>query len=1149
MANVAASAPVDPSSVDPNNVGAWEDAKQQAKDAGILWERPEGDTRSAKEIIDENPILKKLGNQAGVRESLEKRVGGDIETDADAAFRALQVLEHIERFDQKGDRLVGGDVDNGQINGFTKGGEAKNGTEAGRLQDFGKYGFANLNGELQHITTAAEDPKSREAAEALGIEWVRPEGDTRSAEEIIKDNPLLAKLGNQSHVKDMLKEQVGDFETDADAAHRAAQVLEHIETFDADGNRLAGNDIGNGEVNGFTKGGEAKHGTEAGRLQDFGKKGFESLKGKMRDSADAGGNEEAKKQAEALGIHWVRLEGDDRTAQEIIDKDPLLKNLGNQSDIRDMLKEQVGDFETDADAAFRASQVLEHIETLDGTGNSITGGDVDNGRIDGVTKSGEAKHGTEAGRLQDFGKTGFSALKGEMKDTVTAEVEAGNEKERADAVNAAREEAGLPPLSKLDIANLETSETGTDGKALTVTDLAWKNTMAEWKTGIENGTIKADDDRAKLYNALKAGAYLDQGAGVYGLDIGTGVAVKPAEGKDFEAIIDGGKVDEKIATLMESEAVSKDITKARTDALTKVEGGDKLVTELKDMASSTEYALYIQELSKDPNKKQLAEDDIAATYTSLLAVDPDAAASFAKNMQIDTLTMELDALMADPSKISDEDLALAGSDTGKMLLTLIKKGGLDLGRRAAEAQKFLEGMLGDKKTAKEFGQALQELGAKYAQTGEVTTKDVEKVLGKGQYPALETSSIRGMFEELTKSGIIGSLGGAVSLASAIYQLAGKGGTLADTPEERLSIAKDFVSFVGAGKHFGDLANHIIGEHNKNVQKYNEEIEAKYKDNTWDIDVDRLKKTPTESLLGLDKTLDDLLKPPSEVTTGPNKDVRKFEEAFETALNDSSKADTYKNSIIKDMTDEEYGKLIKGVEDGYQVRPEITAADGTPAKGWHKGASAALLVMSAGADTFAGAADIAIGALTIKKGLASGDDVTTSKGALQVAAGGFGLAGGFASSLGLVKGLSFIKAAAAPSFFVSAVLSLATLIPDIINDVKRTDQINTYRDDMRDFFKQLDQEGLLAEDGLDKFRFLEAYMTSYGQRDAPDGISIFDYRSDEVDHFLTELKENKEMYEKNSNGDFFTTDIFLDQDNHEDYDGDGSNLDTDLDRIG
>ncbi|MDH2326577.1 hypothetical protein QCN27_06825 [Cereibacter sp. SYSU M97828] len=1161
MSNVTPSSPVDPKSVELDNTAAWEQAKADAKEAGILWERPAGDTRDAKTILEESDLLKNLGNQSGVKESLEKRVGGKIGEDADATFRAVQVLEHIERFDGEGKHILNGDEGNGQVNGFTKGGDAKNGTEAGRLQDFGKYGFGHLNGELQHISTAAEDPEARKQAEALGIEWELPPGDESTAQEIIDKNPLLKNLGDQSDVKKMLKERVGDFETDADAAHRAVQVLEHIENYDSEGNRIGGNDVGNGEINGFRKSGEADNGTEAGRLQDFGKYGFEHLKGELRTSEGAGDDPDAKAKAEALGIHWVRPEGDTRSAEEIINSDPLLKNLGNQSDVKEMLKEQVGDFETDADAAFRASQVLKHIETYDATGNS-TGGTSD-GKINGFTKSGEAEHGTEAGRLQDFGKFGFEALKGELDDTITPEMDAKAEQARIDAVNAAREEAGLPPVDKLDITALVTTDKGTDGKNLTVTESAWQQVMTEWKTGIDNGSIKADDDRAKLYNAMKAGAFLDNGAQMYTLNISEGVTTRAVTGRDMEGVIDGAKVDEQITALMGSEAVGKDLAAARKTALGKVEGGDKIVQELKDMANSPEYAKYIQELSKNPDMKQVAEDDIASTYTSLLAADPEAAAKFAQNMQLDTMTMELNDLMADPGKISEENLTLAGSDAGKILLTLIKKGGLDLGRRAAEMQKVLEGILGDKKTSAEFSKALQEIGAKYSHSGTVSTADVEKIIGSGKYKGLESGTIRGFFEEMTKAGVVGSLGGVVSLASGIYQLAGKGGTLADTTEERLAIAKDFVSFIGAGKHFADLGNYIIGQNNADVKAHNEKIDKEYvadtapaselEDETRQVrtqaEIDAMKKQPSKSLLGLDKTLNDLLGSPKAPTpAGPNNSYEGFYNAFSEALEGSTNSDSYKEKLGEFKVEgKDADKLIKSVEEGYNTRPGVLDADGNQASKLHKGASAALLVMSAGADTFAGAADIAIGALTIKKGLAAGDDTTTAKGALQVAAGGFGVVGGAASGLGLLKGLQFVKAAAAPSFLVSAVLSIATLIPDIINDVKKTNQINTYRDDMQEFFKQLDTQGLLTENGLDNFRFLDAYMESYGQRDAPDGISVFDYRADEVDHFRQYW--NGEQGQKAEERGQFSSGLGLDEEGHEDYAGDGDNLSTDMEGQG
>lgn len=402
-----------------------DNTRKQAEALGIEWERPKGDNRSAKYIIENSPMLKDLidhkdggKGRPDVKDMKEglKELVGDYEKDSDAAFRADQVLEHIEKFNGDGKLVSGNDVGNGKIDGITDSDQVKNGTEAGRLKDLGKYGFEHLKGDLVKSNSLWGDPQAREEAARLGINWVQPEGDTRSAEEIINDNPLLKNLGNQSGVKDRLKDRVGDFDKDADAAYRAVQVLEHIETFDSDGKVQDGKKVGNDKIDDFTNSGEARHGTESGRLQDFGKYGFNNLKGDLPGQLNPADNKAARKEAEAHGIKWEQPEDDRRSAREIIDDNRLLKNLENHGDARDMLKERVGDFDRDADAAFRAAQVLKHIEKFDGEGKVQEGDEVGNNKMDGYTSSNEAKHGTEAGRLQDFGKYGFRNLNGNLED-------------------------------------------------------------------------------------------------------------------------------------------------------------------------------------------------------------------------------------------------------------------------------------------------------------------------------------------------------------------------------------------------------------------------------------------------------------------------------------------------------------------------------------------------------------------------------------------------------------------------------------------------------------------------------------------------------------------------------------------------------------
>lgn len=113
-----------------------------------------------------------------------------------------------------------------------------------------------------------------------------------------------------------------------------------------------------------------------------------------------------------------RPPGDTRSAQEIIDANPVLKNLGDQKDIkRDELKKRFGDWTEDhpdpasrADAAYNMARVLNSIKGLNNREGGSRGDLANNGKIDGITKDGDARHGTEAGVLKDIAEQGLKAL-------------------------------------------------------------------------------------------------------------------------------------------------------------------------------------------------------------------------------------------------------------------------------------------------------------------------------------------------------------------------------------------------------------------------------------------------------------------------------------------------------------------------------------------------------------------------------------------------------------------------------------------------------------------------------------------------------------------------------------------------------------------
>ena len=666
-------------------------------------------------------------------------------------------------------------------------------------------------------------------------------------------------------------------------------------------------------------------------------------------------------------------------------------------------------------------------------------------------------------------------------------------------VDDARGDSKLPKTGELDIGKMETSEKDPkDSKrTLTVSELTWQKVIDGWKKGIEDGSIKDDDDRAKMFRALRAQGALDGGLDMVTLDIGKGQSTSGTKGDDFETIIDGRKVDEQLTTLFSSEAVQKDFLEAQKSALDTLPNKDEVIKKLEDMAFSEGYVKHIRDLQEN-NKDDLAAADIRETYSQLAIANPEKAAEFAQKLQLDATIVDLDKLMANPELVNDDNLALATQDVVKTVLTALKKAGVDLPRRTAESlDKFINEFLGDKQTAKDFGKALQELGDRFIKNGEVTQGDIDDLMKKDVYKALNEKTGGGMLSAisvLNSNGTLGSAGGLISLASGIYQMAG--GKLGGTPEERLAIAKEMVAFFGASQHFVNLGTNIL---------------------------DTVNGSHVNAMLGLDKSLPEIFGKDLPDTRPFTSEIgARFQTNLDELLASAPLADDAKMADKLDLSQSDYKEVIKGMKEGFSGTPVLADSNA-----FSRGAGAFLRVLDAGANTFVGVADTVLGGLMIKKGADSGDKAMIAQGAITVAAGAFGVGGGAASAGALAK-ISFARAAVGPLFWISAALTIATLPFTIIEDIKYNKKLDDYRDSLKDLFTDLEGDDLLTDDGLRRFEFLDEYMHGYGQRDTPDDQSIFEYRSDEYDYFV----DRGHTYWDGQ---------------HDDYKGDGDNLETRMDR--
>lgn len=140
--------------------------------------RPPGDNRTAQQIIDDNPLLKNLGNQSGVKDNLNKFVGGDMANNPDQAYKAAALLTYIKSSaNSKGDTRDTSQVGNGKIDGFTKDGDARHGTEAGLLQDVvggGGHpggGWDHLQGTKHDLDVTSDTHVNADGTNKDNLQW------------------------------------------------------------------------------------------------------------------------------------------------------------------------------------------------------------------------------------------------------------------------------------------------------------------------------------------------------------------------------------------------------------------------------------------------------------------------------------------------------------------------------------------------------------------------------------------------------------------------------------------------------------------------------------------------------------------------------------------------------------------------------------------------------------------------------------------------------------------------------------------------------------------------------------------------------------------------------------------------------------------
>jgi hypothetical protein len=956
------------------------------------------------------------------------------------------------------------------------------------------------------------------ASDELGKGQKRPEGDNRSAQQIIDDTPLLKQLGNQSGVKDNLKKQVGDFETDADAAYRASKVLEHVVYVDADGKLTSGEDLDNNSIDGFTRDGEARNGTEAGRLQDFGKYGYSSLKGEVVVSD--------------MGEQQKRPEGDTRSAREIIDSTPLLRNLGNQSDVRDNLKEQVGDFENDADAAYRASQVVEHVVTLDENGKRLTGISAqykDNDRIDGFTKDDEARHGTEAGRLQDFGKYGYSSLKG---DLVHVEAKTHSDKaappDEPQDVQELRDKYDIPTFGAEGLMDMELQNDKTVGGQTA------ENFVQGIRDDIKNGKLAEDSDEAKIVKLMDAQAALDSGYDLYGyaeaINMGSGTYRETDKDptklsdEDVKAMVDEDKLAKEISELMGKEGIKERYDKELQNSVNGL--SEERLSEVREQVfpalfkdgtrdANLDFEDYVIAMndSGDPKKSEMAELDVDRYFESLRILEPDSYTARRQTFDQNMMTHQLNTYMENPDTVSPENTESGLRATFTLVKTGVNSalGALDKGDKTYDMYKkmsdefdILDGHI--KGLTPEENSKIAAAIRQAAASGDAQT--IDKVVDaqlKGLSGNREETagSLKKLLHSASSTGTLGALSGTMSLVSGALQLANGGADM--TPDQQIAAARDLVGGLSWTNDFLKFGSNIV-ETLGGTQNIDPAAGADGKPET------KIKATAWLGLL--DENFPDIW---------GNKDTKADKLSGEINDRIAKSSETLKSYDVTQFTPEElkeYEKTIQSIGEtmGVKERPGSTGGtpDGTkPNTAIAAGRSFLRFMGGSGLDLTGGVMDIVSGARKLKNAKtalekvdaafslgagASGTGMAIANTVSMFAPKGAHLAAKLAGDVAttVVRGLAIGARIAGPVFAVAGVIFgvAGTLIAEAVEHAK----LQKLTDSQGQFFKDLASAGVTKDDWGDKLEYARYATYMYGGRDTPDDQSMFEYQADEWKHF-------------------------------------------------
>lgn len=658
-------------------------------------------------------------------------------------------------------------------------------------------------------------------------------------------------------------------------------------------------------------------------------------------------------------------------------------------------------------------------------------------------------------------------------------------------------EKGLPTASETDLMQAETTE-----KDKTVGELYYEKLKEAYKDEPE------DSDKAKYLRLLEAQATLSGGfqylpyttnRNAFGTADNTSYLPDQVEMESAEmrGLINEGKLGEELLRLTNEPDIIADNEKFFKEAVGKVKGKDALRDKIADTMRDADYKAVLEALKSD-NMPEVAEARYASDMQSLRALDPDMAEQIDIELKFGVPIEQLNEIFEGGADgVGEESIDKATSDVVTVMIATTmstvfgSKRGADIfnyyfggGKEKGQAkldelkpseQKMVENLTNARPAIEEVvrERAIANLNDPNAAPKPITGEELNKAMDKVKVPLDQRGGVGGILGSLAKHGVLSSSAGMLGMVAGIYKMSDGGLDFGETPAERIEVARNFLSFVGVLAPTATWATGAIDQLFKSAGLADAlGIGKDLRETVWDK-----RHPPKKPDLTTDIPLEmldpNLGAPRGSGPVSPNPptlpdiefspfNAENFWGEFDTNLTQSRPAI---QDTIDTLPSDQQDRVNNHVNTITDNSPDANSVPKNQRMQWIGGALSAIGGM---ADAAGGILDIVLGGMGLDKLIKEGGTPEEyAQRSLQIGAGAFGTGMGITG----VAAAFGVGGAAIASSVLGAAGSVIGLIAAIIGGVTAMKRNEKTAEGVRDFFRDLEKDGLLDKEWGDKLNYL------------------------------------------------------------------------------